>query len=503
MITKGKRLLSLLLCGLMLLGNASCSESSSDTDTTPSENESDTAGVQKTEEETGYLDDIPEGTTFGGESIRFILNRDAEIIYFDEEEQELGEALNEAVWKRNNLLTERLDVTIEKPIVAVSSQLTTIIPNVVQAGTDEYDIMIGHARFNADLVLRNTIRSLDDLQYLDLEKPYWSQGFNENVAYDGNHFWIVGDISKYYISSSYIILANSMLWNDYYKDENLYSIVREGNWTIDKLKEFTSAVYEDANGNGLKDEEDVFGFAAGASHTYNGMFFAAGIQYTTPDSEGIPQIAINSEHSANVFDKLSTFLKNGDGVYKLSDAQGDSALDLSMFVADRLLFKPGQISDLENGSVRNMDTDFYVIPMPKYDEAQENYRSSQHDGTSIYGILSTVHEDRLDAVSATLEAMCSMASTMVIPVYYDDILKSKYSRDPETAEMIDLIRSSLETDFGYVWSDSISATSLFGFFISSIEKDSIASSLEKANKLWVNGLEALVESLDDIASQYN
>ncbi len=499
MITKNQRFISILLCILLSLGGVSCSNKSAGNDSESSQNADISENTAETAADTAFLDDIPEGTTFGGESIRFILNRDLEIIYIDEDESDLGEALNEAVWKRNNLLEDRLEVSIAEPIVSDSSQMTKIIPNSVQSGSDDYDIMIGHARFNSGLVLRNSIRCLDDLQYLDLEKPYWSQGFNENVAYNGSHFWIVGDISKYYISSTYVILANSMLWNNHFEGQDLYEIVREGKWTIDKLKEFSASAYKDLNGNGIKDEEDAFGFASKAGHIYNGMFFAANVQYTSFDSEGIPHIAINNEHSLSVFEQLRDLLYNGDGVYRMND----DAINLTMFVSDRLLFKPGQFSDLEDERIRNMETNFYAIPMPKYDEVQENYRSSQHDGTSIYGVLSTVHEERLDPVSATLEAMCSMASTMVIPVYYDDILKSKYSRDPETAEMIDLIRSSLETDFGHVWSDSISSTSIFLFFTDKINNDHIASYLEKSEKVWIKGLDKLIASLDDVAAQYN
>ena len=503
MITQNQRFISTLLCILMLIGSVSCSDSTSSDESEQPSVSSNNSSAAETEPETAFPDDIPEGTTFGGESIRFILNRDLEIIYINEDESDLGEALNEAVWKRNNLLEDRLDITITEPVVSDSSQQNKIIPNSVQSGSDDYDITIGHARFNSGLVLRSAIRCLDDLEYLDLEKPYWSQGFNENVAYNGSHFWIVGDISKYYIASTYVILANSQLWNNHFGDQNLYDIVREGKWTIDKLRECSASAYEDLNGNGLKDVEDAFGFASEAGHIFNGMFFAADVQYTSFDSEGIPHITINNEHSLSVFEQLRDLLYNGDGVFRMTSNQGDTAINLTMFVSDRLLFKPGQFSDLENDLVRNMETNFYAIPMPKFDEAQENYRSSQHDGTSIYGLLSTVHENRLDPVAATLEAMCSMASTMVIPVYYDDILKSKYSRDPETAEMIDLIRSSLETDFGHVWSDSISSTSIFLFFTNKINNDHIASFLEKSEKVWIKGLDKLTSNLDDIASQYN
>lgn len=502
MITKGKRLLALILCGLMLLSGAACSDNGSTKDT--ANNPADSGSENAEETAVQYVDDIPEGTTFGGTEIRFVLNRDGGSVYFDEEEQDFSDPVDEAVWKRNNLLEDRLDVTIAEPMVIDdnSAKYVQQVTNSVTAGSDDYDLVIGHARFNIELLLNNVLLRLDDLNYIDLDKSYWSQGFNDNVAYNGSHFWAVGDISKYYISSTYIMVVNEQVWNNHFAGENIYDIVREGKWTLDELKARASVAYVDENGDGLQDVGDTYGLATGRGHTFNGMYLAAGVNYTDFDAEGMPVIAINNEHTIAVHEKIHNLMYNSDGIIVMSDNDANTYED-GMFISNRMMFKLGQLSFLENDAVRNMETNFYVVPMPKFDETQKNYRAGQHDGTPIYGMLNTIADDRVDAVAASFEAMCSMASTMVIPVYYDDILKSKYSRDPETAEMIDLIRSSLETDFGHVWSDSISSTSIFLFFTNKINNDHIASFLEKSEKVWIKGLDKLTSNLDDIASQYN
>lgn len=99
--------------------------------------------------------------------------------------------------------------------------------------------------------------------------------------------------------------------------------------------------------------------------------------------------------------------------------------------------------------------------------------------------------------------MSSLGNQYVIPVYYDDVLKNKYSRDPETAEMIDLIRNSLETDFALKWSDSMPMVSIFSFLSNNIKKDSISSVLEKSQRIWEKDLASIVERLEEIAEQYN
>lgn len=499
---KTKRIVSLILCALMLLGSVSCSDKQNDTES--STVGTDSGSQTESSTELVYPDDIPEGTTFGGEEVRSVVNRDRDSIFFDEDEDDIAEPFNEAVWKRNNLVEDRLDVNIVKPTVIDdnSSKYVNAIVNSATAGSDDYDLVIGHARFNIELLLSNVLLCLDTLNYIDLDKEYWSQGFNDNIAYNNDHFWAVGDISRYYISSTYAVFVNEVQWNNHFSGENIYDIVRDGKWTLDKLTTYAAGAYVDTNGDGNRDNSDAYGFVSSVGHTLNGMFFASNVQYTDYDSEGVPSIVFNNEHTINVFEKIHDFMYNGDGTYILSDTESDEDVDVTMFTEDRVLFMPGQLSTLENETIREMDTNFYTIPMPKYNEEQENYRASQHDGTPIYGLLNTISENRIDAVSATFEAMCSLASTMVIPVYYDDILKSKYSRDPDTADMIDLIRDSLETDFALVWSDSLKTSSIFGFFMSNLQRDSITSLLEKSEKVWVKDLAALVEQLDEIADQY-
>ena len=215
----------------------------------------------------------------------------------------------------------------------------------------------------------------------------------------------------------------------------------------------------------------------------------------------MPYITLNSEHTVSVHEKLHNLLYNEKSVY--NEGAIDEYYFEEMYVTNKTLFTTGQFLTLENELVRNMEADFMVVPMPKFDEDQENYRTSQQDGVAIYGILNVIDPARANVVACTLELMSSLGSQYVIPVYYDDVLKNKYSRDPETAEMIDLIRNSLETDFALKWSDSLKITSIFSFLSLGIAKDSISSQLEKNERYWQSSLEELSLRLEEIADQYN
>lgn len=498
-----KRLTALLLAALMFASFSACSDSGAGETESKSSSDSLSAGVSGTESETEneYPDDIGDNVKFNGEEIRFICsNGDLDLVYIDPEEDEMAEPVNEALWKRNNIISERINVNLTHPVkTAGDNTIIKEVLNSVTAGSDDYDVPIGHARFSIALLLENVLYNLDTLNYIDLSKDYWAQGVNDNMALGGDHFWAVGDLSVHHYKTTYLMIANAEIWGNNFPDENLYNIVREGKWTIDALRNYSSSVYRDLNGNGQRDMEDLYGYATNERHILTGFFFAAGIKYSDYDSDGIPYITINNEETVDIFEAVHELLYDEDSVY--NEGGVNSSYFDDIYLTNRALFTTGQFSTLENEKVRNMEEDFYVIPMPKFSEDQE-YRTSQQDGTSIYGVLNTVSDEKSDVVAATLELMSSLGSQYVIPVYYDDVLKNKYSRDPETAEMIDLIRNSLETDFALKWSDSMPTVSLFGFLSANIKKDNISSALAKSQRIWDKELEAIVVQLEDIAEQY-
>ena len=89
----------------------------------------------------------------------------------------------------------------------------------------------------------------------------------------------------------------------------------------------------------------------------------------------------------------------------------------------------------------------------KLDTAQENYISLVQDTSSIFCIpVTCLHGEEIGAV---LEAMCAENYRTVIPAYYDTALKTKYSRDLISAQMIDIIHGTSMTDFGYAYNYSI------------------------------------------------
>lgn len=115
-----------------------------------------------------------------------------------------------------------------------------------------------------------------------------------------------------------------------------------------------------------------------------------------------------------------------------------------------------RILDMENEVIRGMEQEFGVVPMPKYDVAQEKYRTLLHDQFTVFSILNTVKGDRLDEVGAVLEAMSSISYKTVRPAYYETTLTSKISRDPQSAIMFNIIVDNIYMDAGILYTIPLS-----------------------------------------------
>ena len=100
-------------------------------------------------------------------------------------------------------------------------------------------------------------------------------------------------------------------------------------------------------------------------HVLNGMAFAANVVYTSYDENGTPYISVNNEHTIDVFNKLHSLFYSSTGARMLENGEFDGLTEV-MFPARRLLFCPNQFQFAGNEKIREMEDNFYIIPMPKY-----------------------------------------------------------------------------------------------------------------------------------------
>ena len=100
-----------------------------------------------------------------------------------------------------------------------------------------------------------------------------------------------------------------------------------------------------------------------------------------------------------------------------------------------------------------MESDYGLLPYPLFDENQASYGTRVQDAVSLWSI--PIDAKNPDMSAAVMEALAAQSWRTVTPAYFDVALKYRYSRDAQTAEMVDLIKDSIYINFECLYNESI------------------------------------------------
>ena len=434
--------LSFLMALLMIVSVlAGCSDTSAETETLAA----DTAAAETEPTETEIPDNLPD-MDYGGADYRIYTRNccvsHADGVYMAEQ---TGDVVSDAVYERNLTIEERFNVKFSEPFLAPDAEATDL-NNAVQAGDDMCEVAIWHYKHLGDSAAAGYLADISTAGHIDFAKPWWYQKVNEAYSIGGRAYVIVGmyDLDNYY--DNVCIYFNKELLIDLTGDDDLYSVVKEGKWTIDKMKELCSIAGTDLDGDGAMDfTKDQFGYgqACGFGFVYQ---FAWNQPVTSRDADGYPVEAINTERMVTIFDTLKSFYFDND--YIIMDETGTPASEA--FKEGRVLF---QMSSLKASSstYRDMEQDFGILPVVKLDETQDEHYTHATAHTSAVAIPIVKNEEGLQYASLILEAMAAEGYKQIRPAVYEVALKSKYTRDEASYEMIDIVVQGRTADFAEIY----------------------------------------------------
>lgn len=201
------------------------------------------------------------------------------------------------------------------------------------------------------------------------------------------------------------------------------------------------SVYLDLDGNGEKSEGDKFGFLA-YKKLYG--FQASFVDCYNEGADGKVSINYDKERFVDVVTKMNG-LFTSDSAFITGNEP-----DPKIFIDGRALFFYSGLNTIETEEMRAMKTDFGVIPVPKYDEKQEDYVTPAFD--SQFAVAATVKEP--EKVSLLIEAYSSSGYNTVRDAYFKTALQGKYARDDDSVEMLNIISNTLKVDLAYLNTDA-------------------------------------------------
>lgn len=488
--------LTFLLCFTIIFSivAVSCSESggggSADTQTNNGNSE------DVTEESLYMPDSLPSDLNFNGAVVK---------VFWWEETGEFknefdGDIVNDALYMRDRNVEDRLNVVVQNIPMSYTWATRQIyidsIRETVLADDNSKDIVSGQYATMPSLVPEGYLLNLAALPYLDFDKPWWVQGLIEETTIAGKLYLVSGNYTQQTVKAVYATYFNKVLHESLGLDD-MYTIVHNGQWTIDKLTEMIENTYIDLNGDGVKNKADLFGFVAPSGNAITPFIQGFDLKITTMNQEGYPEISMGEEKWIKAVELMCDLVHVNPNAIMTPDGTDATATEFNTaFANNQILFYPANFNFAN--TLKNMENDFGIIPIPKWDEAQENYYTAVGEANTLFGIVSNCRQPEI--VAAVLEAMTSESYRTVTPALYETALKVKYSRDDETAVMFDIIMEGVLFNFGSIYTfDMESLNTQFKGIVAQNNKNwtSTVASFEKSA---VEKINAYIEKVIELES---
>lgn len=367
-----------------------------------------------------------------------------------------GGEIGDAVFRRNRAVEERFNFTLRQ-VHRYDDDMRNALRNEVRAGTYDYDLfsprVIDSAGFMQDGFFMN-LRS-DEIEHIDFTKPWYNQLAMNEMSIDNRLFILLSDILLSDNNATTITVFNKKVIQDHGL-EDPYTLVREGNWTVDKLYEMARETARDLNNDGaMHPADDHFGYLiwgdAMISYLHSG-----GQRLVSKDENDLPVLSFNTATTYTVMDKVMDLLYDETVTGNVQKDLFSNWDDLSferIFGGDRATFgwlRLGWVPRL-----RGMDSDFGILPIPKIWEANDTvYYSTINVHTSCalaIPINAAGNQERIEMTSIIIEALAAESRYTLTPAYYEVSLRTKHVRDERSNEMLDIILANRVLDIGDVY----------------------------------------------------
>ena len=385
-----------------------------------------------------YLSDLSD-ERFDGYSFRILIRKGG--IPDQCPEEDSADLVESATYRRNKEVEERYGITISASESA-SSDYDFSALNSILAGDDAYDIIFTHSRAAFTYAVQGAAYNIHDIESIHLDKPWWTKDITDSCSLNGRLYVLDGDISTRSLGATMCLLFNKRIFDDLGYDYP-YEMVKSGEWIFDEFAYLAKKGGADLNGDGvMTPDADQYGFRAEEWSSPINILYSGGQKIYDKDDDGRLKLSLYSTKTVEIYDEFFNLLNN-ESCILFSGSAGYNGSD--MFAKGRAMFTDAALDDAKR--LRNMDDDFGILPYPRFDESDE-YATVSNGGTHLLIIPITVPD--VERTGAVTEALCAVSSRDVLPAFYEASLKTKYARDEDSEEMIDIIRASRIFDIGYV-----------------------------------------------------
>ena len=433
---KAALILALLMASQCFLTSCSNKEEEAETpkqsvsENTGSTDSSDTA--EETEVQTEAETDIYASLTpknYDGYTFAFSIEGQAYGTTEMDFEEMTGDIIVDTIFTRNRAIEDILNIVITQEYGAAEGRLK----DMHMAGDDIYDV-VWLAINQMDTMKREYLFDFYEIEDINWDDPWWEEATRKDYETGTKLFFAQSPMNLHFYESLIPILFNKEIANQY-QIENLYTAVSEGRWTLDMMAEVSTSVITDKDGDSIIDaSKDIVGYAA-STNLVPFMTVAAGARYSEKGENGVPVFLGLTERLQSSVEKIAKTFSVSDNVVAYGDYIRLFSENHAMFFLDCL----GRVKDL-----RETEFDFGILPLPKYDESQEEYISS-FVGYADCMVIPSANREAAE-IGTILTYFSAYSYRDLIPAFYEKSVTGKQFRDQESVEMLEIMLSNIRME---------------------------------------------------------
>ena len=488
------RITALVMALLTLSGLfAACAEPQGGEETTANVVANTEAVVVETSaEETLYaLDDLKETYSFN-ETITIFMWSNYTMMEFYAEET--GDVIDDAIFNRNIAVEDRLGIEFE---YVEEKGASNDYENWIKKAENDwqadnsYDIYAGYSRSAPLMTLKGMTTNLLDYEAFSVEKPWWPQALTTECTINDKLYFCSGDISTNLLWMMIGTFYNKELYAQYFASEKTpMDMVDDNEWTMEKFFSMAKDIYLD-DGNGKKDDADFYGFVL---YQTNADAFQTGAGIVSIEKDETKGLRIsegwNSQRCADACALVGEFLDSEGVFYNDSTKIRDIFYEeRALFITDRLFIVAGKDTS-ESGKI---EFSYGLVPQPKFTTDQEIFLTNVGHPFTMYAVNS--QSRKIEAAVTTLEALGSANHRSVTPAVFEVAMKVRYTDDPQTSGMYDILREGISFDIGRLYASTFSngTANLFRTTALSGNPSGLLSNIKKNLKVIDKGIATIMD----------
>ena len=367
--------------------------------------------------------------------------------------EEEGDLMSNAVFARNAYVEETYGVNITQEYVDVNKNEHFLrLQQDNQTGENGIQLVTTRAlhawAFASSGLLLDMVDAGEGLLHFD--QPWWVQDAVKSYA--------LGD--SLYVCSTEMLLRDkgataAMYFNtkiaDDYQLANLYDLVDSGDWTVEMMASACEIVATSLDGDDiLNSGRDLWGMLSNDDTSYY-LFAAMDKKFGVMNEDGYLEFTFGTADGITTMQYIFENVMYADWyhnsyLHQFTEENAGFEDDVALFMSS--LIKSAYIT------LREMETPYGVLPMPKADYEQEDYRSLvwlHHD--SVLGIPSGVWDSEMACI--ILEALSYEGYYTVTPVLLDTLIYGRLAKTEEARNCFERIFNTRVYDAGQYWGYTI------------------------------------------------